>query len=227
MRKILQIATVGEDPAETLAGIRSFPANKVILICYEAYKGVAEEMLSSLGWALRLPVEVHGCIREENPFLDMIEATRAILVKEQENYNDIIVNVSGGDKLVSSAAVAAAFIHGLRAFYCKGDSCLMLPFLKLNYTEILSGAKRDILIALNNVGGEVTGLTALGKLTKYGKPLLSYHLNGSEDSRGLIDLGLVETERVRRGQIIIKLTVLGKLVALGRVHRDDDGKITR
>ena len=46
----------------------------------------------------------------------------------------------------------------------------------------------------------------------YGKPLLSHHIRGAEDSRGLAELGLVETERVKRGRIRVKLTMLGKIL---------------
>ncbi|MDJ0269087.1 MAG: hypothetical protein NXY59_00780 [Aigarchaeota archaeon] len=58
-------------------------------------------------------------------------------------------------------------------------------------------------------------LTELSSLTGYGKPLLSYHINGSEDSKGLLQLGLVRVEKQRRGRSSISITELGKMLLAG------------
>jgi hypothetical protein len=50
------------------------------------------------------------------------------------------------------------------------------------------------------------------KVSGYGKPLLSYHVQGAKDSKGLADLGLVEVEKGNRGKISAKLTTLDKLL---------------
>ena len=52
----------------------------------------------------------------------------------------------------------------------------------------------------------------LEQISGYGKPLLSYHVQGARDSKGLADLGLVEVEKRDRGKISAKLTTLGKLL---------------
>ena len=41
--------------------------------------------------------------------------------------------------------------------------------------------------------------------------MLSYHLQGAKDSKGLADLGLLEVEKGDRGKLSAKLTTLGKL----------------
>ena len=52
--------------------------------------------------------------------------------------------------------------------------------------------------------------------------MLSYHVQGAKDSKGLADLGLVDVEKGDRGKITAKLTTLGKLLvtsnALGGVE---------
>ena len=58
----------------------------------------------------------------------------------------------------------------------------MLPPMKLSYTEMVSEVKLNILRALDKAGGSVDSLDELSKLTDYGKPLLSYHIHGSEDA---------------------------------------------
>ena len=63
---------------------------------------------------------------------------------------------------------------------------------------------------------EVESLEKLKELTNYGKPLLSYHIQGAEDSQGLAELGLLEVQKGRRGKSIIKATTLGRLLTLGK-----------
>ncbi len=92
---------------------------------------------------------------------------------------------------------------------------MLLPVLKLSYSEIVSDAKLGILHAIDKAGGEVESLEKLREISHYGKPLLSYHVQGSRESRGLADLGLVEVNRVERGKITVKLTTLGKLLLAG------------
>jgi hypothetical protein len=62
------------------------------------------------------------------------------------------------------------------------------------------------------VGGTIESLEQLEQASGYGKPLLSYHVMGSRDSKGLADLGLLEVEKGDRGKISAKLTTLGKLL---------------
>ncbi len=89
---------------------------------------------------------------------------------------------------------------------------MLLPVLKLSYSEIVSDAKLGILRTIDKVRGEVGSLEKLTEVSSYGKPLLSYHVQGSGDSKGLTDLGLVEVNKVERGKITVKLTTLGKLI---------------
>jgi hypothetical protein len=59
----------------------------------------------------------------------------------------------------------------------------------------------------------------LEELSGYGKPLLSYHVQGGKDSKGLADLGLIEVERGERGKISATLTTLGKLLVTSNALR--------
>jgi hypothetical protein len=91
-----------------------------------------------------------------------------------------------------------------------------MPVSKLSYSEI-SDAKIKILKAIDNVGGIIDSLEKLEQVSGYGKPLLSYHIQGSKDSKGLADLGLLEVEKGDRGKISAKLTTLGKLLVSSNV----------
>jgi hypothetical protein len=66
----------------------------------------------------------------------------------------------------------------------------------------------------------VESLDQLEQLSGYGKPLLSYHVQGGKDSKGLISLGLVEIEKGERGKISPKLTTLGKLLITSNTLKD-------
>lgn len=217
-RKTLQIATIGEDSSGVLSGVRNAPANKLVLICYEREKEAARRLSISISDTLKTEVEVYDTIRPEQCYKDIMQVFSQIVEKNKPNFDDFILNVSSGDKMICIAAAVTSFILGFKAFFCKGDECVMLPPMKLSYTEMVSEVKLNILRALDRAGGEVDSLDELSKLTNYGKPLLSYHIHGSEDARGLIDLGLAEATRHSRGKTKVTITTLGKMLLVEKIE---------
>jgi len=217
-RKTLQIATIGEDSSGVLSGVRNAPANKLVLICYEREKEAARRLSISISDTLKTEVEVYDTIRPEQCYKDILQVFSQIVEKNKPNFDDFILNVSSGDKMICIAAAVTSFILGFKAFFCKGDECVMLPPMKLSYTEMVSEVKLNILRALDKAGGEVDSLDELSKLTNYGKPLLSYHIHGSEDARGLIDLGLAEATRHSRGKTKVTITTLGKMLLVEKIE---------
>jgi len=217
-RKTVQIATVGEDSEGVLAGVRNAPANKLALICYTHDKEVARRLATKITETLKADVEVYDTIRPENSYKDIMQVFSQIVEKNKEQFDDFLLNVSSGDKMICIAAAVTSFILGFKAFFCKGDECVMLPPMKLSYTEMVSDVKLNILRALDKAGGEVESLDELSKLTDYGKPLLSYHIHGSEDARGLIDLGLARATRHSRGKTKVTLTTLGKMLLVQKIE---------
>jgi len=107
-------------------------------------------------------------------------------------------------------------VNGLKAIAIVKGEPLLLPVLKFSYDRLISDTKLNILKAIQKNGGQVESLEVLMELTGYGKPLLSYHIQGAEDSQGLADLGLVDVSRGDRGRSIIQATTLGRLLTLGR-----------
>ena len=217
-RRTLQIATIGEDSDGVLAGVRNAPANKLILLCYGQDKDVAKKLALNINETLKVEVEVFDKIRPEHSYKDIMQVFSEIVEKNRENFDDFLLNVSAGDKMICIAAAVTSFILGFKAFFCKGDTCVMLPPMKLSYTEMVSEVKLNILRALDKAGGEVDSLDELSKLTNYGKPLLSYHIHGSEDARGLIDLGLAQATRHARGKTKVTLTTLGKMLLVEKIE---------
>ncbi|HMK83441.1 MAG TPA: DUF6293 family protein, partial [Candidatus Bathyarchaeia archaeon] len=201
-----------------LAGVRNAPANKLVLICYDHNKEIAKRLAASISETLKTEVEVYDKVRVEHSYKDIMQVFSQIVEKNKDQYDDFLLNVSSGDKMICIAAAVTSFILGFKAFFCKGDECVMLPPIKLSYTELVSEVKISILRALDKAGGEVESLDELSKLTNYGKPLLSYHIHGSEDARGLIDLGLAEATRHSRGRTKVRLTTLGKMFLVEKIE---------
>lgn len=210
----LQIATFGSDGQDGIAlGIRSFPIHKLALICFTSDKQKAEEFSRKIRSVLGIPVTIN-LVTKENVIRDTMERVNEILNLNVKEFQQVLMNVSSGDKLIGCAALSSAFINGIKAFGMDSTatSPLLMPVLKLSYSEIISEAKIKILKAIDNIGGVIESLDQLEQISGYGKPLLSYHVQGARDSKGLADLGLVEVEKGDRGKISAKLTTLGKLL---------------
>jgi len=213
-RSTLQIATIGEDSDGVFAGLRNASANKLVLICYGRDKEIARRASVKITETAKIDVAIYDDIRPEHPYKDIMQVFSNIVEANREGYDEFLLNVSSGDRMICIAAAVTAFILGFEVFYCKRDKCVMLPPVKLGYGEIVSDVKRRILRALDEAGGQVDSLEKLSELTAYGKPLLSYHIHGSEDARGLVELGLAETTRHSRGQTKVTITALGKMLLI-------------
>jgi len=79
--------------------------------------------------------------------MDTMEKVDEILNEESNNFQQILMNVSCGEKLIGCAALSTAFINGLKAFGMDSTHTnpLLMPVLKLSYSEIVSEAKINIL----------------------------------------------------------------------------------
>jgi len=212
--KTLQIATFGSDGQDGIAlGIRSFSVHKLALICFNSDKNRAEDFAKKIKSVLGVPITI-TVVTKENVIRDTMESVNEILNLHAKEFEQVLLNVSSGDKLIGCAALSAAFINGIQAFGMDDTHTvpLLMPVLKLSYNEIISEAKIKILKSINDAGGAIESLDQLEQISGYGKPLLSYHVQGAKDSKGLADLGLVEVEKGDRGKVAARLTTLGKLL---------------
>lgn len=212
VQNTVQIVTFGEDQQGIVAGIRNFPIHKLAILCYEDDKPKAEEFARRIRSTLGIPVSLH-VVSIANVIRDVMERVAEIIRSEPDKYEQILMNVSAGEKMIGCAALSAAFVNGVKAFGMDNEGCpMLLPVLKLSYSEIISDAKIRILHSIDGAGGKVKSLEHLSEISHFGKPLLSYHIQGARETKGLADLGLVEIERVERGKMEVKLTTLGKLL---------------
>jgi len=212
VQQTLQIATFGQDREGIVAGIRNFPIHKLILLHYAEDKKDVEEFSHNIRSTLGISVSLR-LISKPDVIRSAMEHISEIIKTESGKFEQILINVSAGDKMIGCAALSCAFVNGIKAFGTDQDGKpMLLPILKMSYNEIISDAKIKILRALDKAGGTTESLDDLTKITEFGKPLLSYHIHGTNESKGLVQLGLVEVERLERGRSKITLNTLGKML---------------
>ena len=206
--RTLQVVFLGGAEDAVFVGLRNFPAHKVILVTLNELLDQTNQLASKLTESLKLNVEILKLA--DAKLQTVLESINQLRVREAENFQDLIINVGSANKRLTCAGITAAFIYGIKAFDVVGDQPINLPIMQLPYTQAISDPKLKILNAIQQSGGEVESLEKLSQLSTYGKPLLSYHIRGSEESQGLESLGLVEVERGKRGKLRVKLTWLGR-----------------
>jgi hypothetical protein len=204
--RTLQIAILGDNENAVLIGLRNFPAHKLTLLTSNDNLDNANRLAANLFNTLRLTVETVKLRDETIPTI--LEAIRQIIEKNGDTFKEILINVGPAKRSLVASAITAAYVYGITAFDVIDEQPRILPVLKLSYLEIISGAKLEILRALAKVGGQVNSLEELARASNYGKPLLSYHIRGTDEARGLIDLGLVEVDRLKQGRLQVKLSTL-------------------
>jgi hypothetical protein len=207
--KTLQIAILGGDEDAVLVGIKNFPAHKLILVSPKESVEATKRLADRLSNTLKLDVDVQEV---NDPSVATVLETVANIVNKESGFQDVVINVGSAGKHLTCTGVTAAFVNGIKAFDVMGDQPMMLPVLKLSFTQIISGPKMEILQALVKAGGKTESLEELGKIANFGKPLLSYHIRGSDEARGLEDLGLVEARHLKQGRLEVKLTDMGRML---------------
>jgi hypothetical protein len=222
--KTLQIATFCDEDKNGIAlGIQNFPIHQLIFLCYSNDKSKAIKYSKKIESIIGIESEII-LIQKDNVVKDTIEKVNEILSRKSTEYHNVIMNASSGDKLIICAALSSAFINGIKAFTADHSNTVLLmwPVLNFSYSEIISDTKLNILKSIDSIGGIVSSLEELEQISGYGKPLLSYHVQGGKDNKGLADLGLVEVDKGERGKTIIRITTLGKLMVASNsiVHHD-------
>jgi DNA-binding transcriptional ArsR family regulator len=209
----LQIATVGKDPEGIVVGIREFSVTKLVLLYTPAEIEDSHDLAQRIA-PLRLDIERH--IIKDDPLISTLREVTRVLRDDGPKFDDVLVNISSGSRLMVISTLCAAYINGARTVYVSNRTIIELPILKFGYSEQLSDSKIGILAAIEAAGGEVSSLSALSRSSNVEKSLLSYHLRGGRDTKGLEELGLVSIKRLSQGRLGIELTPIGKLILMGR-----------
>src|SRR5919109_3981862 len=108
--RTLQIATFGSDGQDGIAlGIRSFPVHKLVMICFDSDKNRAEEFSRRIRSVLGLLVTIN-LVTKENVIRDTMERVNEILNLNAKEFQQILMHVSYGDKLLGCADFPASCI---------------------------------------------------------------------------------------------------------------------
>lgn len=211
--RVLQIATVGENVDAVLMGVREFPVVEMHLLYMPDFEGEARDLARRLR-AIKLETKIHAIGMEG--LIETMRTVATITADRQKYYDEVMINVSGGPRMMSCALLSAAFVNGITSFDCMDDQPVSLPVLKFSYAELLSSAKLRILQALGDLEGGASSLAELAAAVEGDSSLLSYHIRGGRDGKGLEELGMVEVQREVQGKLSIDLTPIGKLMLVGR-----------
>lgn len=209
---MLEIVGVSGDTQAALAGVRAFPVRKVVLLFQPKDVQHAQKVHAALEGD-----GVHVDRREVGPPLltSVLAAVARVVQEESVEFREVVVNVSSPDKLFFCSLMSAAFVNGLKAIAVQDGEPVQLPVLKFSYAEMISESKMNILRALQKAGGGVDSLNTLSEMSGVEKSLLSYHIRGGRDAKGLEELSLVSIERAKQGRLMVSLTEMGRLMLLG------------
>jgi len=206
--KTLQIAILGGNDEAIFVGIRNFPTHKLALITPPEAAGQSATVSAKLADTLKIAVSIVEV--KDSSTQAVLDTIGQLVRKERQDFEDFLINVGSAGRTLACAGVTAAFVYGIKAFDVSGEQVEMFPVMKFSYIEAVTAPKIEILRAIDRSGGLIESLEMLSSTMSYGKPLLSYHIRGSRESRGLESLGLVEVERGKRGRLQVKLTPLGR-----------------
>ncbi len=211
MNKNIIVAIIGEDDdaGEVLfKGFKEFSPDKVILLVKKNYVLKAKEIMGSLekfGIESELK-EVSENMQMEEVFLEIKKITQLYLE------DSVVINVDT-DYYTSCLALSSAFVNGIVAIGMLKDEIIVYPIMKFSYYNAINEKKLELLELISREG-IVESMEKLSKLSKLSLPLIAYHLRGNRDSKGLIEMNLVKTNR-NKGLIELSLTSLGNLIIKG------------
>lgn len=206
------IAPVGDNLKALFVGMKEFPTQKVILVTPLTKISEAKDVQEKLKeFTIDSEIkEIKGNIFEE---------TFRIFGEVCSLYNndDIVVNVSTGDKITTCASLSAAYANGLKTFGVMDGKTMLFPIMKLSYYNELSDNKMKILhsLCLDNW----ISLKDLSNNLKMSISLVSYHINGNYKYKGMKELRLIEVKEYNN-TLQIKLSEMGNLLLKGYIKQD-------
>jgi len=137
------IATMGYDERHVLPSLRLLPYDRLVLVAgRETVRSAGVRRLRALEPALRV-VRV-------DPFnlMGALESIRGT-IRAAATDGSVRISASGGTKILTNAAILAAFQEGVEAWYCDPDP-VRLPVLQgVNLDAAFSPAERAIARALH------------------------------------------------------------------------------
>ncbi|MFH1107063.1 MAG: hypothetical protein V1787_04150 [Candidatus Micrarchaeota archaeon] len=218
---VVSIVGSDSDAADALyAGLRDFPADKVVMLSEPKDQPRAERIKKDLE-KFKVPAVIENL--ESGVSMEEVFG-RVAAVRDRELGKRLVVNIDT-DYKSSCIALSAAFVNGIQAIGLSEGSIIAYPIMKFSYYTALSEKKLMLLRLISDRNG-VKSLEELSKAADMSLPLATYHVRGTRDKPGLEELGLVETFR-NKGRLEVNLSALGRLIIKGRVDISADKDAAR
>lgn len=138
------ITTFGFDEDKILSAMRMLAYDKLVLVTgkdsleKDGYKRIVEIESGGKNGIETILVNVFS-------FMVCLKKIEETIDKYTKKGNEVLLNVSGGTKVLSDAAMFAAFQKGIKSFHCE-EECIELPvILGLGMKERLSEMQIDVL----------------------------------------------------------------------------------
>lgn len=209
------IAPIGDNPKALFVGMKEFPTEKVIMVAPHDHLGAAKKLAKKLEV---FTIETQIIEIKEHVMEEMFRIFGELCAAY--DVDDLVVNVATGDRMSTCAALSAAYANGLKSFGVSGDTCMLMPIMKLSYYNELSDNKLKILKALEVE--DYKSLAELHKELKMSISLLSYHINGNYKYKGLKEHRLVESKE-KNNNLYVKLSDMGNLLLKGYIKPKPGG----
>lgn len=206
--KVLVSTFGGDDDSKVLSAMRHLPYEKLVLVGdpstadSDGFRRI-KELEEMSGHEVRLePVRAEG-------FMEAVDEVCEVLLRLSRDassgrHDEVVINISGGPKLLGNAALFSAFRLGLEAYNCEGK-VTKLPVLR-GATAVDRFTSQETRF-IGAIGG---GWIMFDELVSALQPI------GRQGAERLLRIlrkeGMVETD-VRAGKIHVALTAEGREVA--------------
>lgn len=204
----VQFATVGHSAEPILLGVKSIGADRMYLFATNDSQPTAIEIGSILS---KLLIDVRPIVLLE-PF-DMVEGIKLMVKTIREalcevgNGAELYFNITGGTKIMTTSALIASYMEGVKPYYVverpsEVGPIVMLPSLPKGI-DALSNTQKKIIVVLKKLGS--ANILEIAKEVKMSVP------SAKDNIDRLLKLGVVEPTKGRGRKV--KLTELGDLWA--------------
>lgn len=163
------ITTFGFDDRKIQSAMRMLAYDRLVVVTGEdSLKKDSYERLKEIESGG--PEEMETVVADVFDFMDCLEKIEEAIEKYSKTGAEVIVNFSGGTKVLSDAALLASFQKGVKVYHCD-DEVIELPTVKgLSTSERLTKMQRKVLMSIE---GKVENKEFEQKLVDEGNALSS------------------------------------------------------
>jgi hypothetical protein len=146
------ICTYGYRQDKIVKAMRTIDHDELVLVTGQA-NTERSEYANVLELASKLGTPVETVVVDIFDFMSCFAQIEGIVRRKQAAKHSVAINISGGLWLLSDAALMAALNNGCESYYVDDivkKMPVMLPVLKVNIGERLTGEQKSTLLGLND-----------------------------------------------------------------------------